>query len=95
MIATAQLRSFNAYLAAVRDNRPTDGLVLAVLEKSNLFSDQTVSTPDAPGSIERIARTADEARSKKHEALVPLWEQHLLTGKLSSVILRRPLRVTD
>ena len=95
MIATAQLRSFGAYLAAVRDNRPTDGLILAVLEKSTLFSDQTATTPETPGSIERIARTADEARFQKREALVPLWEQHLLAGKLSPVILRRPLRITD
>ncbi len=95
MIATAQLRSFGAYLAAVRDNRSTDGLILAVLEKSTLFSDQTTTTPETPGSIERIARTADEARFQKHEALVPLWEQHLLAGKLTPVILRRPLRITD
>lgn len=94
-IATAQLRSFNAYLAAVRDNRPTDGLVLTVMEKSTLFSDQTLATPDAPGSIERIARAADEARFQRREALVALWEQHVLPGKLAPVILRRSLRVTD
>ena len=95
MIATAQLRSFNAYLAAVRDNRPNDGLVLAVLEKSALFSDQTIGTPETPGSIERIARTADETRFKKTDGLVSLWEQHLLADKLAGVLLRRPLRVTD
>ena len=94
-IATAQLRSFNAYLAAVRDNRPTDGLVLTVLEKSSLFSDQTVSTPETPGSIERIARAADEARFQRRDALVALWEQHVLPGKLAPVLLRRSLRVTD
>lgn len=95
VIAASELRSFEAYLAAMRDDRPTDGVCLAVVEKASLFSDQTVATPDAPGSIERIARTSDEARFRRREALVPLWERHLLSGKLLNAIVRRPLNVVE
>ena len=41
VIAAATLRSFDAYLAAMRDDRPRDGLCLAIVEKSTLFSDET------------------------------------------------------
>ena len=95
LIAAAELRSFNAYLAAIRDDRPTDGLSLAIVEKTELFSDQTVATPDAPGSIERIARGADEARFHKRDAVLPLWERHLLDGKLAAAVIRRPLRIVE
>ena len=95
VIAASELRSFEAYLAAMRDDRPTDGVCLAVVERTALFSDQTVSTPDAPGSIERIARGADEARFHKRDALLPLWEKHLLDGKLFNTVVRRPLVVVD
>lgn len=94
-ISPSELRSFDAYLAAIRGNRPSDGVSLAVVERSELFSDQTVSTPDAPGSIERIAHAADEARFKQRDALVPLWERHLLDGKLLNSVVRRPLDVVD
>ncbi|WP_414664296.1 SpoIVB peptidase S55 domain-containing protein [Horticoccus sp. 23ND18S-11] len=94
-IAAAELRSFEAYLAAMRDDRPTDGVCIAVVEKTSLFSDQTVATPEAPGSIERIARGADEARFRRRDALLPLWEQHFLAGKLLSAIVRRPLTVVE
>ena len=94
-IAASELRSFEAYLAAMRDNRPSDGVCLAVVERAALFSDQTVATPDAPGSIERIARGADEARFHKREAMMPLWERHLLGGKLFGSVVRRPLQVVD
>lgn len=95
LIAASELRSFNAYLAAIRDDRPTDGLGFAVVEKTELFSDQTVATPDAPGSIERIARGADEARFHKRDAVLPLWERHLLAGKLATAVIRRPLRIVE
>jgi hypothetical protein len=95
-ISASELRSFAAYLAAMRDDRPTDGVYVAVVEKTALFSDQTViSTPDAPGSIERIARTADEARFRKRDALLPLWERHMLSGKLINGVVRRPLNVVE
>ncbi len=95
VIAASELRSFDAYLAAMRDDRPTDGICLAIVEKTSLFSDQTVATPDAPGSIERIARGSDETRFRRREALLPLWEKHLLPGKLLGSIVRKPLTVVD
>ena len=95
VIAAATLRSFDSYLAAMRDDRPRDGLVLAIVEKSTLFTDETTSTPEIPGSIERIARAVDEARFQKRDAVLALFEHHLLSGKLASVMIRRPLRILD
>jgi len=95
VIQASELRSFGAYLAAMRDDRATDGVFIAVVEKATLFSDQTVATPDAPGSIERIARGADEARFHHRDALLPLWEKHALDGKLLNTIVRRPLNVVE
>ncbi len=95
VIAASELRSFDAYLAAMRDDRPTDGVCIAVVERTSLFSDQTVATPETPGSIERIARGADEARFRRRDALLPLWEKHVLGGKLLNTIVRRPLSVVD
>jgi hypothetical protein len=94
-ISPSELRSFDAYLEAMRDDRRTDGVCIAIVEKASLFSDQTVATPEAPGSIERIARGSDEARFRRREALLPLWETHLLSGKLLNTIIRRPLNVVD
>jgi hypothetical protein len=94
-LVPAQLRSFDAYLAAMRDERAADGLYLVVAEKSSFFTDESTATPDTPGSIERIARAADEARFRKREALLPLWEQRLLTGKLATAVLRRSLNVVE
>jgi hypothetical protein len=95
VISAAQLRSFDAYLAALRDERAADGLCLAVVEKTRLFTDQTSATPDAPSSIERIARAADEARFNQVDAFVPLWETHVLDGKLSAANLHRPLKIVE
>ncbi len=95
VISASELRSFDAYLAAMRDDRPTDGVCIAVVERSSLFSDQTVATPETPGSIERIARGADEARFRRRDALLPLWEKHVLSGKLLNAIVRRPLTVIE
>lgn len=94
-IAASELRSFEAYIAAMRDDRATDGVFVAVVEKTSLFSDQTVATPEAPGSIERIARGADETRFRRREALLPLWEKHIMAGKLLTTIVRRPLNVVE
>ena len=95
LIAASELRSFDAYLAAMRDDRPSDGVCLAVVERTSLFSDQTVATPETPGSIERIARGADDARFKQRDALLSLWETHLLDGKLLNTVVRRPLTVVE
>lgn len=94
-LLAAQLRSFDAYLAALREDRDEDGVYLAVLEKGRVFTDETRSTTDLPGSFERIARTADEARFQNRDALVPLWEQHLLAGKLTGSAFRRTLHVIE
>ncbi len=90
-----QLRSFDAYLDAMRDNRPDDGLYIAIVEKSALFFDQAASIPDAPASIERIAAAEDAARYQKREALVPLWETHVLAGKVSFTSFHRTVRVVE
>jgi hypothetical protein len=95
LISASELRSFGAYLAAMRDDRTTDGVFVAVVEKAGLFSDQTVATVDAPGSIERIAHGADESRFRHRDALLPLWEKHTLDGKLLNSVVRRPLNVVD
>lgn len=95
VIQAAELRSFPAYLAAIRDDRPSDGVSIAVMEHADMFSDQTVATPDAPGSIERIAHMADESRFQNRPALLPLWECHTLKGKLLDTVVRRPLQVVD
>ena len=95
MIAAAELRSFEAYLAALRDDRPADGVCLAIVQRAAVFSDQTAGTPEVPGSIERIARTADDARYRRREAVLPLWERHLLPGKLVNTVVRRSLTVLE
>lgn len=90
-----QLRSFDAYLDAMKGSRPEDGLCVAVVEKSALFFDQAVSTPDAPASIERIAGDADSARYQRRDALVPLWETRVLQGKVSFTDFHKTVRVVE
>ena len=94
-LSASQLRSFEAYLTAMRNDRAADGIYLAVTEKAAFFTDESAATPDTPGSIERIARTADEARFRKRDALLPLWEQRILSGKLATATLRRSLTVLE
>ena len=43
----------------------------------------------------RVAAAADESRFQQHTALLPLWESHVLPGKLGNVVVRRALRVVD
>jgi hypothetical protein len=95
MFRPGQLRSFDAYLDAMKGSRPEDGLCVAVVEKSALFFDQAVSTPDAPASIERIAGDADSARYQKREALIPLWETRILQGKVTFTDFHRTVRVVE
>ena len=94
-VPVAQLRSFEEYISLLRDFRHSDGLYLAVVEKARLLTDQRATTPDMPGSLERIARGADEARFQRKEAIVPLWEQRVLPGRLFNILVRRPLAITD
>lgn len=95
LVPIAQLRGFDEYVDALRGVRDTDGLYLAVLERTALFTDQLTATAELPGSLERIARAADEARFQRRDAAVPLWEEHLLPGTLFNVSVQRPLKVTD
>ena len=94
-VQVAQLRSFGEYVSALRDFRETDGLYVAVVEKTHLLTDQRATTPDMPGSLERIARGADEARFQRRDALTPLWEKRILPGMLFNILVRKPLSVTD
>ena len=66
-----------------------------VVERTRLFTDQRATTSELPGSLERIASGADEARFQRREALVPLWEVHLLPDRLFNILVRRPLQITD
>jgi SpoIVB peptidase S55 len=91
----AQIRSFDDYLSALEDNRRTDGLYVAVMEKAAVFLDQSRPTVDYPASLARIARQADEQRYQREDAMVPLWEQHLLEGRLIQAEVRRPLKITE
>ena len=94
-VAIAQLRSFEEYISALREFREADGLYVAVVEKSRLMTDQRATTRDMPGSLERIARSADEARFQRRDALTPLWEKHILPGSLFNILIRRPLSITE
>ena len=40
---------------------PSTSSTCAIVQRAAVFSDQTAGTPEVPGSIERIARTADDA----------------------------------
>jgi hypothetical protein len=95
MVQVAQLRSFEEYISALREFRATDGLYLAIVEKSRLFTDQRSETQDMPGSLARIASNVDEARFQSHDALTPLWEKRVLPGRLFNIMVRRPLLITD
>jgi hypothetical protein len=94
-VQVAQLRSFEEYISALREFRKTDGLYLAVVEKSRMFTDQRSATQDMPGSLARIASSADEARFQRHDVVTPLWEKRLLPGRLFSIQVRKPLQITD
>ena len=94
-VPASQLRNFKAYISTLRNVRRSDGLYLAVVERTKLFTDQRALTADMPGSVERIARGADEARFQRRDALVPLWEIHLLPDRLFNIMVRRPLTITD
>ena len=91
----SQIRDFSAYLQALQAERPGDGLYVAVVESTEAFLDQTAATLQLPGTLERIARTADSARFQSRSVQEPLWETHVLPGRLVPALVRRPLVVTD
>lgn len=94
-VGVSQLRNFDEYLGVLRSARDADGLYLAIVERAALFTDQRATTVELPGSFERIARTADAARYQSREVAVPLWESHLLSGRLFSTSTRRPLKIAE
>jgi len=94
-VQISQLRSFEEYISALRNFRATDGLYLAVVEKSRIFTDQRQGTQDMPGSLARIASSADEARFQRRDVVTPLWEKRLLPGRLFSLMMRKPISITD
>jgi hypothetical protein len=91
----ADFNNFSEYLEALRLRRATDGLYLAVVERTKLFSDQRTLTPELPGSLERIAHRTDENRYQRRDAVTPLWETALLPGRVFTAQFRKPLQVTD
>jgi hypothetical protein len=95
MFRPGQLRSFDAYLDALRGSRPEDGLCVSVVEKSALFFDQEVATPDVPASIQRIAESADSTRYQRREAAVSLWETRVLEGKVALSDFHSTVRVEE
>lgn len=95
MFRPGQLRSFDAYLDAMRGSRPEDGLCVSVVEKSALFFDQEVATPDVPASIQRIAESADSTRYQRREAAVSLWETRILEGKVALSDCHSTVRVEE
>ena len=94
-VASAQLRGFEAYLDFVRQARAPDGLTIAVVESASLFIDQTTETRDLPGSLARIAQSADQARYQVRQAVVPLWEKNILPGRLVPGLARNSFEVID
>ncbi|PTY04860.1 hypothetical protein DB347_19355 [Opitutaceae bacterium EW11] len=95
IVSVSQIRSFSAYLDLMRQERSADGLYVAVVERASAFLDQTQATLDYPGSVERIARSSDESRFQKREVLVPLWETHVLAGKVVDAKVRRGFQVMN
>ncbi|MCF3649532.1 SpoIVB peptidase S55 domain-containing protein [Synoicihabitans lomoniglobus] len=91
----SQIRDFDAYLDVLRAQRRPDGLYVAVVTKSSIFLDQTESTLELPGSLARVARSADSARFNQRAAREILWETHILPHRLVPGLVRQPLRVTD
>jgi len=94
-VTVGQLRNFDEYLGYLRESRAADGVYVAVIERSTVFSDQTAATIELPDSFARIARGTNANRYQQRDAAVPLWERQLLPGRLFNVNFRRPLKVVD
>jgi len=95
LLTPSEYRDFPEYLDALRARRDTDGLYLAVVERTKMFSDQRSLTPEMPGSLERIARAADGNRYQRRDTAAPLWETRLLPGRLFAAQASKPLQVTE
>lgn len=91
----SQIRDFDAYLNAIRNQRRTDGLFISVVKMSDLFLDQTRVTHQLPSSFARIAQLADRARFSKKIAREVLWKTHIQPDKLVTGLVRKPLVVSN
>jgi hypothetical protein len=91
----SQIRSFDSYLDLMSDRRRDDGVYIVIAERASAFIDQTQQTLDYPGTVERIARNADETRFQKRDVLVPLWETHRFAGKVIDANQRRALHLSE
>ena len=91
----SQIRDFDAYLQVLREQRPGDGLQVAVVTLTDVFLDQTETTIELPGSLARMAKTADDPRFSERKAREMLWETHLLSDRLVPGMVRHPLVVTN
>ena len=49
----------------------------------------------SPATVSRVLHGSLNVSAHKRDAVLPLWEQHLLPGKLTSAVVRRPLRVVE
>lgn len=78
----SQIRDLEAYTDIVREQRRPDGIYVAVVTMAEVFTDQTSATTELPGSLARIAQTADEARYQQRRVREVLWETHLLPDRL-------------
>lgn len=93
--ASTQLRSFPAYLDYVRQARSPEGLFVAVVERAQVFLDQSASSRDLPETLSRIAQRSDQARYQVRNAAAALWETHTLTDRLVPGLLRQSFEVSD
>ncbi|HVU17284.1 MAG TPA: SpoIVB peptidase S55 domain-containing protein [Candidatus Didemnitutus sp.] len=93
--SVSDYRNFDDFLAAQRHHRETDGMYLAVVEHTRLFSDQHSLTPDMPASLERIAHRSDDTRFQRRDAVTALWESNVLSGRVFTTQYRKSLQVTD
>lgn len=93
--SVANIRTIDAYLDALQRERRSDGLYVTVVERNAAFIDQTSATLELPGSLERIARGADENRFQTRNVQTALWQRHVFPGKLLPAIVRRPLVVIE
>ena len=91
----SQIRDFDAYLNAIRNQRRMDGIFISVLRMSDLFLDQTQVTHQLPSSFARIAQLADRARFSQKVAREVLWQTHIQPDKLVTGLVRKPLVVSD
>jgi len=94
-LVSTDLRSFAAYLSALRATRQPDGLYVAVVERANALLDQNNRLVDAPGSIERITQGNTNTRYGRQNIAVSLWEDRVFADRLMSANVKRSFSVNE